>query len=261
MQVGKLAGKVAIVTGGGRGIGRSMVLAFAEEGANIVVIARNQQEIDTVSSEASAYGARSLSIRTDVSQSGEVDGMVREVLAEYGRIDILVNNAAIPGPTDFISLIKTDDWEQTIDINLKGVFLCSRAVVPQMIKQNGGNIINISSGAGKKLKEDSFLSPARSMVYSVSKAGVESFTLALAEQVSKFNINVNALRPGPTDTEIHSGSPPEKRARMRRPDDIRNVALFMACQGPLGITGESIDAATWEKIYLKRNVSGEGGKW
>jgi 3-oxoacyl-[acyl-carrier protein] reductase len=260
MQIGKLAGKVAIVTGAGRGIGRSIVLAFAEEGANIVAIARNEQEIDTVSREASAYGVSALSIKTDVSQQEEVDEMVGKVLAEYGRIDILVNNAAVPGPTDFISLMKLEDWEQTIDINLKGVFLCSRAVVPQMIKQSSGNIINISSGAGKKLKEDSFISPTRSMVYSVSKAGVESFTLALAEQVSKFNINVNALRPGPTDTQIHSGSPPEKRARMRRPDDIRNVAVFMACQGPLGITGESIDAATWEKIYLKRNVSGGGDK-
>lgn len=258
MPVGKLDGKVAIVTGAGRGIGRSIVLAFAEEGANIVAVARNVKEIDAVGREASAYLVGTLAIKTDVSQQGEVDEMIGKVLVEFGRIDILVNNAAIPGPADFISLIKTEDWEQTIDINLKGVFLCSRAVLPHMIKQNCGNIINISSGAGKKLKEDSFLSPTRSMVYSVSKAGVESFTMALAAQVSKFNINVNALRPGPTDTQIHIGSPPEKRARMRRPDDIKKVALFMACQGHLGITGESIDAAAWEKIYLERSVCGEG---
>ncbi len=258
MHVGKLEGKVAIVTGAGRGIGRSIALAFAEEGANIVAVARNVEEIDAVSREASAYRVGCLSIKTDVSRQEQIDEMIGKVLTAYGRIDILVNNAAVPGPTDFISQIKTGEWEETIDINLKGVFLCSRAVVPQMIKQGCGNIINVSSGAGKKMKEDSFLSPTRSIAYSVSKAGVESFTMALAAQVSKFNINVNALRPGPTDTQIHIGSPPERRARMRRPGDIKKVAVFMACQGPLGITGESIDAAAWEKIYLDRSVCDEG---
>ncbi len=252
MNQKKLQGKVAIITGGGAGIGRSIALAFAEEGANVVVVSRNQSEIDAVAREAATFKVKSLSVRTDVSKKREVEEMVKKTLSEFERIDILMNNAGVGGPTDFITEIKEEDWDSTIDINLKGTFLCAQAVVPQMMKQKSGNIINTSSGSGVKKKEDSFLSPTRSLVYNVSKAGVEMFTIALSVQLNQFNINVNALRPGPTDTRIHMKTPAEKRAKMRRPDDIKKVAVFLASQGPAGITGESIDASTWEKIYLHR---------
>jgi len=179
MSQNKLKGKVAIITGGGMGIGRSITLAFAEEGANVVVVSRNQSEIDAVAKEAAAFKVRTLSIRTDVSQRKEVEEMVKKTLSEFERIDILMNNAAVAGPTDFITQIKEEDWDSTININLKGMFLCAQAVVPQMIKQKTGNIINMSSGSGVKKKEDSFISPTRSLVYNVSKAGVEMFTLLL----------------------------------------------------------------------------------
>jgi len=252
MNSKKLIGKVAIVTGAGRGIGRSIALALAEEGANVVVVSRNQLEIDMVAKEVINLKVDVLAIKTDVSQEREVEEMVNKTLAKFKRIDILVNNAGIPGPTEFITQIEIKDWDNTIRINLKGVFLCSRAVLPQMIKQKGGNIINISSGAGKRRKEDSFLSPARSLVYSVSKFGLEGFTLALSAQVNKFNINVNSLCPGPTNTKFHATAPLEKRASMRKAEDIKRVAIFLATQGPMGITGESIDAETWEKMYLSR---------
>ncbi len=252
MDAKKLNGKVAIVTGAGRGIGRSIALALAEEGANVVVVSRNQSEIDMVAKEIINLKVDVLAIKTDVSQEREVEEMVNKTLAKFKRIDILVNNAGIPGPTEFITQIEIKDWDNTIHINLKGVFLCSRAVLPQMIKQKGGNIINISSGAGKRRKEDSFLSPARSLVYSVSKFGLEGLTLALSAQVNKFNINVNSLCPGPTHTKFHATAPIEKRANMRKAEDIKRVAIFLATQGPMGITGESIDAETWEKIYLSR---------
>jgi NAD(P)-dependent dehydrogenase (short-subunit alcohol dehydrogenase family) len=254
MNQNKLKGKVAIITGGGTGIGRSITLAFAEEGANVVVVSRNQSEIDAVAKEAAAFKVRTLSIRTDVSQRKEVEEMVKKTLSEFERIDILMNNAAVAGPTDFITQIKEEDWDSTININLKGMFLCAQAVVPQMIKQKSGNIINMSSGSGVKKKEDSFISPTRSLVYNVSKAGVEMFTIALAVQLNKFNINVNTLRPGTTDTRVHLSKSPEMRAKMRRPDDIKKVAVFLASQGPMDITGESIDAPTWGKIYLNRGT-------
>ena len=254
MSQNKLKGKVAIITGGGTGIGRSITLAFAEEGANVVVVSRNQSEIDAVVKEAAAFKVRTLSIRTDVSQRKEVEEMVKKTLSEFERIDILMNNAAVAGPTDFITQIKEEDWDSTININLKGMFLCAQAVVPQMIKQKSGNIINMSSGSGVKKKEDSFISPTRSLVYNVSKAGVEMFTIALAVQLNKFNINVNTLRPGTTDTRVHLSKPPEVRAKMRRPDDIKKVAVFLASQGPMDLTGESIDAPTWGNIYLNRGT-------
>ena len=254
MALKKLEGKTAIITGAGMGIGRSIALAFAEEGANTVVVSRTQADIDRVTKETSNFNVGSLAVRADVSMEEQVQEVVRRTLDAFGRIDILVNNAAISGPTDFITQIQVKDWENTININLKGVFLFSKAVLPQMIKQKEGNIINISSGSGKRTKEISFSSPTRSLVYSVTKYGVEGFTLALAGQVNQFNINVNALRPGPTDTRVHADKSPEKRAKMRRPDDMKKVAIFLAAQGPMGITGESIDAAAWESIYLKREI-------
>ncbi len=250
----KLEGKTAIVTGAGMGIGRSIALSFAEEGANTVVISRTQADIDNVVREVSKYNAGSLGVKADVSIEGQVEEMVRRTLETFGRIDILVNNAVAHGPTNFITQINVKDWDHTLEVNLRGVFLCSKAVLPTMMKQKSGNIINMSSGAGRRTKEISFASPTRSLVYSVTKFGVEGFTLALAGQVNKFNINVNALRPGPTDTRAHAGASPEKKATLRKPDEIKKVAVFLASQSPMGITGESLDATTWDTIYLNRSL-------
>lgn len=256
MALKKLTGKVAIITGSGRGIGRSFALAFAEEGANVVVLSRNQSEIDRVAEEARDFNVAALAIKTDVALERDVEEMVSRALSEFGSIDILVNNAGVFGPTEFITQITAEDWDRTLNTNLKGTFFCSRAVVRQMMKQKGGNIINISSSAGRKRKEDSFLAPTRRLVYSVSKSGIEALTLALAAQVNKYNINVNSLDPGPTDTSLHAALPPEKRAAMRKPEDLKRIAIFLACQGTMGVTGESIDAAVWERIYLNRELVG-----
>lgn len=150
MTLRRLMGKVAIITGAGRGIGRSIALAFAEEGANVVVVSRSQSEIDIVAKEVSSFKVDALAVKTDVSQEKEVEEMVNKTLAKFKSIDILVNNAGIPGPVEFITQIKGADWDDTINTNLKGIFLCSKAVLPQMMKQKGGNIINISSGQGRK---------------------------------------------------------------------------------------------------------------
>jgi NAD(P)-dependent dehydrogenase (short-subunit alcohol dehydrogenase family) len=255
MNANQLREKTAIVTGGGRGIGRAIALALAGQGANVVVVSRTQAEIDDVATEVKNLGVGSLAVPADVTQPVEVDLLVEKTITAFGNIDILFNNAGIHGPSGFITQMKVEEWEQTIDTNLKGLFLCSKAVLPHMISRNGGNIINISSGAGRKRIEDSFLSPAGSLVYSVSKFGVEGFTLALAAQVSPYRINVNALRPGWTDTAFHSE--PVLNRKMRRPSDIGQAAVFLAGQGPLGVTGMSIDAETWEKIYLSRALEEE----
>lgn len=252
MNSKKLNGKVAIVTGAGRGIGRSIALALAEEGAKVVVVSRSQSEIDAVAAEIKDLNVKSLAIKADVSKEEEVEAFVKKTIGAFKRIDILFNNAAILGPTGLITQTKVKDWEKAIDINIKGVFLCSRAVLPQMMKQKEGNIINISSAAGRKTLENTFLSPTDHVVYIVSKFGVEGFTLALAVQVNQFRINVNAIRPGWTDTTFNPHPPPQKRPNMRKADDIKGVAVFLAGQGPMGITGMSVDAETWGKIYLSR---------
>jgi 3-oxoacyl-[acyl-carrier protein] reductase len=251
----QLKGKVAIVTGAGRGLGKCIVLALAEQGANVVLVSRSQSDLDAVSKEAGTFKVKSLPIRTDVSQETEVNRMVEQTLATFNRIDILFNNAAISGPTDFVTDIKTEDWDNVMNTNLKAYFLCARAVIPQMIKQREGNIINMTSGAGSLTKDQSFLTPTRSLVYSVSKFGVEGFTKALAGQLNQFNINVNALSPSPTETGVkHVNAPPAKKAIVRRPEQIKKVAVFMAVQGRNGITAETVYAPTWDKIYLTREL-------
>ena len=249
-----LKGKVASVTGAGAGIGKSIAMALAEAGVNVVLTARTQSEVDAAAQKAEKFNVKALSIPGDVSVEADVEALVAETLDSFKRIDILFNNAALPGPTGFITDIKTEDWDRTMAVNLKGMFLCARAVIPAMIKARAGNIINVSSGAGKRVKDGAFISQTRSMVYSISKFGVEGFTLALAGQVSEYNINVNALRPGATATRIHADKSEERRAKMRRADDVKKLALYLAAQGPMGITGESIDAATWDKIYKTRGI-------
>lgn len=252
METGVLEGQTTIVTGASRGIGKAIALALAAEGSNVVFVARHRPDADLAAREAAGLGVESLAIEADVSSESDVQAMVERALARFGRIDVLVNNAGIPGPSGFITEIAAEDWDRTLNVNLKGMFLCAKAVVPQMMEQKRGNIINVSSGAGKRDKERSFRSPTRSFVYSVSKFGVEGFTLALASQVNPYRINVNALRPRATLTRFHDSAAPEKRAKMRKPGDIRDVAVFLARQGPLGITGESIDVETWESIYRER---------
>jgi 3-oxoacyl-[acyl-carrier protein] reductase len=248
----KLRGKTAVVTGAGRGIGKSITLALAREGANVVVVSRTLSEIDKVAAEARDLKVKSLAIRADVSNEIEVELLLEKALATFGKIDILFNNAGIHGPSGHITQVKVEDWDKTIDTNLRGIFLCSKAILPQMMDRKEGNIINISSGAGRKKIEDSFLSPAGSLVYSVSKFGVEGFTLALAAQVNRYGINVNAIRPGWTDTSFHPA--PVTDRKMRKADDIGKIAVFLASQGPMGLTGMSIDAEAWEKIYLSRET-------
>ncbi len=146
----KLEHKVAIVTGGGKGIGRSIVLAFAAEGANLVVCGKTFSLLERVSQEARDMGASIIPVQADVSVEPEVENMVQQALKAFGRIDILVNNAGKPGSRDLITDIRKEVWDEIISVNLTGVFRCSKAVLRHMIKQGSGNIINIFSGAGRR---------------------------------------------------------------------------------------------------------------
>jgi 3-oxoacyl-[acyl-carrier protein] reductase len=240
----QLKDMVAVITGGGKGIGRSIVLAYAEQGANLVVCGRDFSLLEEVSLEAGKMGVAVLPVRADISVESEVENMVERALREFGRIDILVNNAGIAGPLGLLTDISKADWDEVININITGVFLCSRAVLRHMIERRRGNIINISSGAGRAVRV------VRSLPYNVSKFGVEGLTAAMAVQVKPYGICVNALRPGMIDTDFHKDTPPEWKARMpkmRHPDEVKELAVFLAVQTMDNMTGESVDLAEWQR--------------
>jgi len=192
---GRLEGKVALVTGASRGIGEGIAIALAHEGANIAVVARKSAEkLKKVVRDIENCGRQALPILADVSKSAEVNRMVEETLREFAQIDILVNNAGIIRVSPLVAMTEAE-WDEVLDTNLKSVFLCSKAVLPHMIKQQSGKIINISSTGGKT---------GWPLIthYCASKFGIIGFTQSLAKEVGTHNITVNALCPGEVKTEM-----------------------------------------------------------
>jgi len=191
----KLQGKVAIVTGGGRGIGEAIALAFAREGAHLAIASRTQAELDRVATKIQEIGGQVQTIRTDVSEQNDVLHLVETALNTYGQIDILVNAAGIYGPIGPMWDVDVDEWIRAMQINLFGTFMCCHAVLPNMIKRQQGKIVNFSGGGAT--------SPLpRFTAYGVSKTGIVRLTETLAEEVREFNIQVNAVAPGAVDTRL-----------------------------------------------------------
>ena len=197
--MGRLEGKVAVVTGGVRGIGRGIVEAFAAEGADVAVADVLQQgEAAPVLARVESEGRRGFYIRTDVSREGEVRGMVGEVIETFGRIDVLVNNAGVLSISP-LEQMPVEEWDRVLAINLRGTFLCCRFALPHMLRRGEGKIVNVASQLGQVGAPE--LAP-----YSASKGGVIAFTKALAREVAARGVLVNAVAPGPISTGI---MPPE----------------------------------------------------
>jgi len=243
----KLDGKVAIITGGGTGLGQAMALEFANAGAAVVVCSRNKGNIEKVRDEIIALGRSALAIVTDVCLKEQVDNMVGKVMDEFGRIDILVNNAGTNRRTPILELTE-ERWDMILDTNLKGLFLCTQAVARHMVRQKYGKIINISSTAAL-----GSLPPGQA-AYAASKFGVVGFTKASAREFGPYGINVNAIAPGRVLTNIvYANSTPEQveqfieagRAdcllgRLGTPEDIAHLALFLASDEASFINAETI---------------------
>jgi NAD(P)-dependent dehydrogenase (short-subunit alcohol dehydrogenase family) len=232
----RLHGTVAIVTGGGRGIGRSLCLALAGEGARVVAAARTRAEIDAVVREIKGAGGVGLAVPVDIAEEEDVSALVTRTLAEYGRIDTLVNNAAINHAPRPVVDMDTATWDGVMGVNLRGAFLCSRAVLREMIRQRSGKIINIASIGARR-------GEGGRSAYRVSKAGMLSLTECLSDEVKAFGVNVNAICPGAVDTPMLRDTFGRREGVVAMPpDDIAAVAVFLASAESRALHGAVIDA-------------------
>ena len=204
-MTGRLDGKTALVTGGARGIGEAIALAFAREGASVAVIDLKKDSAQATADKIAAMGVKSAAIAADVSDEKAVQAAVESANQTLGRIDILVNNAGID-TTSVVAEMPTAMWDEMMAVNLRSVFLCTRAVLPAMIEQKFGRIINIASQLGHK-------GAAEMAHYAAAKAGVIGFTRSLAYEVARDGVTVNAICPGPIDTALFRGIPKEWRRR------------------------------------------------
>ncbi|MDO9125088.1 MAG: SDR family NAD(P)-dependent oxidoreductase [Deltaproteobacteria bacterium] len=242
----RLKGKVALITGSTRGIGKEFAIGFAKEGAEVIINGRNLGKAKAVAEEIKNLGVKSIAIGADVSLSQDVTRMVEEAIQSLGRIDILVNNAGVNPFILEAEKIKEEGWDQVIDVNLKGVFLCCQAVGKKMIEQGGGKIINISSVVG-------FLGEQGFLPYSVSKAGVMMLTRVLAYEWSKYHVTVNAIAPGfiaggmnspilNNEILVSGLTQQVPLKRLGKPEEIVQVALFLASEDSSYINGTTIVA-------------------
>lgn len=235
-----LSGRVALVTGSGRGIGRVLALALAEAGADIAVADIDYPSALNVCDEISKLGGRSLAIRADVTQKQSVAAMMQTVVDQLGGLDILVNNAGI-FPIAALTSMAEEEWDRVIAVNLKGVFLCSQAALAPMRQRGGGRIINMASVSG-------LVGAVGFAHYAASKAGVIGFTKALARESAPMGITANAVAPGIVATEIATETfPPsalevyKSQVPLRRlgtPEDLTALVLFLASPGAAYITGQ-----------------------
>ncbi len=236
-----LANKVAIVTGSGRGIGKAIALKLAEAGATVVVndVA---ETVNSVAEEIKAMNRQSLAVVADISSAPDVARLVDTIIATYGRVDILVNNAGIT--RDRLLLRMSDeDWDKVLNVNLKSVFLCTRAVLKHMVKQRWGRIVNISSIVG-------IIGNPGQANYASAKAGIIGFTRTIAKEVASRGITVNAIAPGFIDTEMTQKLPEEWKQQLKSripvgylgtPRDVAEAVAFLASEEARYITGQVLN--------------------
>ena len=228
----KLKDKVAMITGGGRGIGKAIALAYAREGARLAICARTESEINDTVQEIQKLKAEGKGWTCDVSVEDSVKDFVGDVIKEFGRIDVLVNNAGVMTRPVPITELEVKKWDYTIAVNLRGPFLVTKSVLPAMIKQKSGSIINVSSMIGRGAY-------ANFIAYATSKWGVEGFTQTLAAEARSSNIRVNSVEPGYVATKLtgYSGSQPES---------VTDVFVYLASDEANGITGKMLSASGWK---------------
>jgi 3-oxoacyl-[acyl-carrier protein] reductase len=237
-----LEDRVAIVTGGTKGIGKAICLLFAEQGAKVIAnFSKDVNAAEDLKKEAQSKGLTVGLFKADVTQFEQVKEMVEEAFAQYGKIDILVNNVGLVRD-NFLMLMSDEDWESLLRANLTSLFYCCKIVIRKMIPQRKGKIINISSISG-------IMGTPGQANYAATKGGVISFTKSLARELGSFNIHVNAVAPGLIESEVASKMPKEKveaiiksssLGRMGKPEEVARAVLFLASEHSDYITGQTI---------------------
>lgn len=259
----RLKDKVCLVTGASRGIGRAIAITFGREGADVAVnYSKSREKVEEVVNEIIKFGRKAIAVKADVSNKEEVDKMVETVIKEFGKVDVLVNNAGITWRNPDILGATKEEWEKVLGVNLLGTYYCIQAVAPYMIKRRYGKIINIASLAGIGV------SVGEEVAYAPSKAAVINLTKRLAYKLGPYNINVNAIAPGLIRTEILSVGRSKEEVeklleevakltalhRTGEPHDIANVALFLASDESNFITGQLIVADGGRFNFLSHSV-------
>jgi len=234
-----LRGKTALVTGGGRGIGKSICIGLAERGADIIVADIDEAAAKDTAKEVSGFGVKTAAFAFDVSNTAAAEKVLADIVEDFGKIDILVNNAGVTRDT-LLMRMKEEDWDFVLNINLKGVFNCSKAAARYMMKARSGRIINISSVVGQ-------IGNAGQANYSASKAGVIGLTKTMAKELAARGITVNAIAPGYIDTQMTKNLPEQAKQallsivplkRLGQPEDIANAVVFLASPLADYITGQ-----------------------
>lgn len=260
--MGRLDGQVAVITGAGKGIGRGIAENFAKEGASVVIATRGTENGRQTEEAILKDGGEAFFVQTDVSDEDSIISLVEKTVGKYGKVDTLVNNAGI---TMFKPMLDAtvEDWEEIINIDLRGTFLCCKYIVPEMIKQKKGSIINISSNHSLSTLPDT-------EIYSAAKGGVNAMTRSMALSLGKYNIRVNALCPGFTDTphyqkwliEKDDRETVEKEVldlhaipRICTPEDVATLGIYLASDDSKMMTGESLvlDGGVSSRLYHSEN--------
>lgn len=257
----RLKGKIAVITGAGRGIGRAIALRLAEEGAHVVAADIDQASAEDTANQIESLGAESLALKVDVCSGDQVKAMVAAAVNRFGRIDILVNNAGITIAKPVVEFEEAE-WDRMIDVNLKGVLRCSQEAAKIMIDQNSGKIINIASESGKTGR------PIFS-IYGATKFAIVGFTQGLAMELAPYRINVNAVCPGIVDTEmweeldrvlskrenLPKGAALKKRikkiplGRLESPEDVAGLVAFLASSDADYMTGQAVNITGGREVH------------
>ncbi|HTX19692.1 MAG TPA: SDR family NAD(P)-dependent oxidoreductase [Bacteroidota bacterium] len=235
-----LSGKVSVISGASRGIGRALAKRFAREGSIVCLCARHTEQLRAVSLEIMAAGGKSIFEQTDVSDELQVREFLSHCAASFGSIDILVNNAGALGPRVPLADYSSQEWNRVLQVNLYGLFYMTKHALPYF-NPAGGSIINVSSSVGKVAR-------ANWGAYGVSKFATEGYTQAIAEELRPRNIRVNAVNPGAVATEMrHLAFPDEDQRTLRKPEDILDIFLYLASDESKQVTGKSLDAQHFKK--------------
>jgi 3-oxoacyl-[acyl-carrier protein] reductase len=257
----KLHGKISIITGSGRGIGKAIAKRFASEGSSLVLASRSEKELNATLKEIISTGGIAIAVPTDISVLSDVKRLVNKTIEKFSRIDVLVNNAAVLTPIGGIQKIATTKWEDTLKVNLFGTFYCIKETVPHMVSQKSGKIINLSGGgAFKPLPNFS--------AYSTSKAAIVRLTETLAEELKEYNIQVNAIAPGSIKTKMTKDVLENRELAGKEYQIAKEVlatggadlgkvgelATFLASDESDGLTGRTI-SAQWDDLnYIRKNI-------